>query len=398
MCGISGFVFLQGIKRDESMMTKVRFIFDQLAYETQQRGEHATGIASFRRDGSYEFYKKDINADKMTTQDKSYRKIVNSFDANETSVVLLHTRYFTKGKPENNLNNHPFDIGNIVGIHNGSVKNDDQLFKRYGFNRIGEVDSEIIFQLINYYNKEGIALTGLRKALEDTRIRGLFALAFVHKNNPNMLHLIKQEKPMYIAYWQEAGIVIFNSIDSYILNAFHTLERVGHAFGINDAKQDVEIKKVADDSYFTVNANAKTLEEAISKPVAIYLESSNVIYTKQYNGSFSTASYTKCGGKSKKVKATDSKGLTVQGEIDRETGEILIVPTDDYVGSLDDEIYSCFECYKPLTEEELNASYNASNPKEESICMDCYSQILEYYMENELEEKEKVDCDRKRVV
>lgn len=408
MCGINGYVMLKGVKRDEEMMKKIRFIFDQLLYETQDRGEHATGIASFKRDGSFELYKKDINADKITRLDENYRKIVDGFDAEETSVVISHTRYYTKGKPDKNFNNHPFEIGNVIGLHNGSVKNDDHLFTQYKdkFTRVGEVDSEIIFQLINHYNNENITVKGLRKALEDTWIRGLFALAFVHKNDTNTLHLIKQEKPMYVGYWQEAGIVIFNSDDDYIKNAFRTLERVGHAFGLGNAKQDVSIKKILDDNYFTVNANATTLEEAVSKETKIYLESSNYTYTKTSTGTTTKTSgvnISKDKTKYETVTATDSKGLVLQGEIDTATGEVIIWSNDEKLDDNDDseqfEEVVCFECELPMTEDDLTASFNQHNPKDQSICMACYTEIMEEYMkETPTESKtELLDCDGHRV-
>jgi glucosamine 6-phosphate synthetase-like amidotransferase/phosphosugar isomerase protein len=412
MCGINGMVFLKGVERNPQMMAKIRFIFDELMVETMDRGEHATGVASFKRDGSYEFHKNNINADKMTTDDEKYREIVRNFDGDNTSVVIAHTRYLTKGVASNMNNNHPFDIGNVVGLHNGSAKNDDTLFKKYEkeFTRVGEVDSEIVFQLINHYNKDNITLGGLRKALEDTKLRGLFALAFVHKNDTNTLHLVKQEKPMYVAYWQEAGIIIFNSIDDYISKAFRKLERVGHNFGLKDVKQTVKIKKVTDDRYFTVSANATTKEEAISEEVRFYIESSNYTYYNRTSGTTTGGTTTRTTqtrtNKYETVTATDSKGLVLQGEVDTATGEVIIWSTDDVTTSDDlnsddgiiEEVveFECMECGDPVTEEEISASYNRDNPKDESICFNCYTNIMEDFV-NESKDTIITDCDGSKV-
>jgi amidophosphoribosyltransferase len=399
MCGINGMVFLKGVERSPELMAKVRYVFDELMVETQDRGEHATGLASFKRDGSYEFHKKDINADTMTTEDEKYREIISNFDPNESSVVIAHTRYLTKGKAENNNNNHPFDIGNIVGLHNGSAKNDDTLFKKYEshFKRVGEVDSEIVFQLINHYNKEDITLKGLTSALEDTKLRGLFALAFVHKNNTNLLHLIKQDKPMHLAYWKEAGVIIFNSIDEYIEKAFRKLERVGNSLGVSNAKQTVEILKVTPDRYFTVNAEATTAEEAISEEIRFYIETSAYTYTNSYSSSKSTTSTTSSStykSKYQSVTAKDSKGLVLQGEIDTVTGEVVIwsddiTDADDGSGLLEDQ-ETCLECHNWLTEEDSMASFNASNPEDEKVCSECYNEIMESFIADDLKEENKV--------
>jgi glucosamine 6-phosphate synthetase-like amidotransferase/phosphosugar isomerase protein len=413
MCGINGFVMLKGVERNPMMMAKIRFIFDELMVETMDRGEHATGLASFKRDGSFELHKKDINADKMTTDDEKYREIVANFDGENTSVVIAHTRYYTKGKPSNNNNNHPFEIGNVVGLHNGSAKNDDWLFGKYkeNFTRIAEVDSEIIFQLINHYNQDDITLAGLKSALEDTYLRGLFALAFVHKSNPNLLHLIKQEKPMAIAYWKEAGIVIFNSIGSYIEKAFRKLERLGHSFGLKDTKQTVEVKNlVTDDWYFTVNADESTFETAVSDKVKLYIESSSYTYTGKTSGTTTTTTGGTGTGtgtssyksKYEQVTATDSKGLVLQGEVDTITGEVIIWSNDDITsaddgsGLSEDAIdFTCFECGEPVTEEETQASWNRDNPKDESICFECYTEIMQTFIDEEQEDK--VDCDGHKV-
>jgi glucosamine 6-phosphate synthetase-like amidotransferase/phosphosugar isomerase protein len=392
MCGINGMVFLNGVERNAEMMAKVRYVFDELMVETQDRGEHATGLASFKRDGSYEFHKNNINADKMTTEDEKYRKIVANFNGEETGVVIAHTRYLTKGVATNMNNNHPFDIGNVVGLHNGSAKNDDFLFGKYkeNFKRIGQVDSEIVFQLINHYNREDISLLGLKNALEDTNLRGLFALAFVHKNSPNMLHLIKQDKPMHLAYWKEAGIIIFNSIDEYIEKAFRKLERVGSSLGVSNAKQDVKILSVGTDKYFTINADATTLEEAVSEEVRFFIESSAYVYTdtKTYTssktGTSTTTGKDKVGNSYQSVTAKDSKGLVLQGEIDTITGEVVIwsddiTDADDGSGLMDDA-EACIECQEWLTEEEVISGYNSSNPKGERVCSVCYADIIESYI------------------
>jgi hypothetical protein len=57
-------------------------------------------------------------------------------------VVIGHTRKATKGSISKQ-NCHPFDIGRIIGAHNGMVYNHEDLNKRY--NRDCNVDSEHIF-------------------------------------------------------------------------------------------------------------------------------------------------------------------------------------------------------------------------------------------------------------
>src|SRR3954466_1117095 len=64
--------------------------------------------------------------------------------------VLVHVRDYTKGHPRIAANNHPVRHGTVVGIHNGIIVNDDDLFARHEIARADAdmtVDSEIIFAL-----------------------------------------------------------------------------------------------------------------------------------------------------------------------------------------------------------------------------------------------------------
>ena len=67
-----------------------------------------------------------------------------------TTQLLVHVRDYTKGHPSLAANNHPIRHGTVVGIHNGVIVNDDDLFGQHGISRAEPgmtVDSEIIFAL-----------------------------------------------------------------------------------------------------------------------------------------------------------------------------------------------------------------------------------------------------------
>jgi glutamine---fructose-6-phosphate transaminase (isomerizing) len=64
--------------------------------------------------------------------------------------LLVHVRDFTKGHPSLSANNHPIRHGSVVGIHNGIIENDEELFAKHRIERAAPemtVDSEIIFAL-----------------------------------------------------------------------------------------------------------------------------------------------------------------------------------------------------------------------------------------------------------
>jgi glucosamine 6-phosphate synthetase-like amidotransferase/phosphosugar isomerase protein len=68
----------------------------------------------------------------------------------DATKLLLHVRDYTKGHPSFSANNHPIRHGSVVGIHNGIIENDEELFAKHGIRRAAPemtVDSEIIFAL-----------------------------------------------------------------------------------------------------------------------------------------------------------------------------------------------------------------------------------------------------------
>ncbi|MFN2470075.1 MAG: hypothetical protein ABR583_03625 [Gaiellaceae bacterium] len=90
----------------------------------------------------------------------------------DTLQLLVHVRDYTKGHPRIEANNHPVRHGAVVGVHNGIILNDDELFSRLGWERAHPemtVDSEAIFALAEEH--EGAEALGL--------LRGSMAAAWL---------------------------------------------------------------------------------------------------------------------------------------------------------------------------------------------------------------------------
>lgn len=111
----------------------------------------------------------------------------------EASEVLLHVRDFTKGHPEIETNNHPIRHGLVVGVHNGVISNDDELFDRYGIERWTPemtVDSEAIFALMELRAHSPRALRELH---------GTMAAAWLDESRPSRLYLARgMSRPLWI--------------------------------------------------------------------------------------------------------------------------------------------------------------------------------------------------------
>jgi len=110
-----------------------------------------------------------------------------------STQVLVHVRDYTKGHPTIEANNHPIRHGAVVGIHNGIIVNDEEIFARYGFERAHPdmtVDSEAIFALAEHAE-------GSPEALEE--LHGAMATAWLDERVSSTLFLARAAgRPLWI--------------------------------------------------------------------------------------------------------------------------------------------------------------------------------------------------------
>jgi len=122
----------------------------------------------------------------------------------DTTQALLHTRDYTKGAPEIEVNNHPVRHGDVVGVHNGVIANDDALLARYGIERETpemSVDSEAIFALMQRRKSDGRALGELK---------GTLATAWLDERLPESVFLARGvSRPLWVG--RTSGDLFFAS-------------------------------------------------------------------------------------------------------------------------------------------------------------------------------------------
>jgi glucosamine 6-phosphate synthetase-like amidotransferase/phosphosugar isomerase protein len=164
MCGIAA-VLLYPQKRAEADWQALREHFTENLLFNEERGEAATGLAIVHEDGQVKLYKRSLPARAFVATEE-YQRLLASLNE-RTTLLLGHTRHPTKGNPDNALNNHPLLAGSFCGIHNGHILNDEALFERWQLPRKGEVDSEVIFRLLDQLalktesSRAAIALTSI---------------------------------------------------------------------------------------------------------------------------------------------------------------------------------------------------------------------------------------------
>jgi glucosamine--fructose-6-phosphate aminotransferase (isomerizing) len=135
LCGIAGYSLASESRVDRTVAARA------LLAGIAERGADAVGYAYRVRDAQIAIHKQRSGATALLERVQV---------PEEATKLLVHVRDYTKGHPSLAANNHPIRHGAIVGIHNGIIKNDDELFARHGIARAERgmtVDSEIIFAL-----------------------------------------------------------------------------------------------------------------------------------------------------------------------------------------------------------------------------------------------------------
>ena len=217
MCAIFGLGFLHGhtMRNGSLIQNLIRALFIQ----NMVRGRTASGLAYVSYDG-IKVIKKNVPAQtfiNLPEYDKAETDCM-TFDTSKSRPlsVIGHCRLKTKGTETNNINNHPIICNDVVGVHNGCISNDDELFGMYSrsFKRNGEVDSEIIFSLISYFAKECKIHEAIQKMSVITH--GSFACAMVHRLQPHVIWLFRRYNPCDVVLFEDVGLLSWASEKSYI--------------------------------------------------------------------------------------------------------------------------------------------------------------------------------------
>ncbi len=178
MCGIAGYSLSAGSELDRTLAAQ------SLLAGIAERGADAVGYA-------HRAVGERISVSKQRTGASALLERID-IPANATEA-LLHVRDYTKGHPSIEANNHPIRHGGVVGIHNGIVVNDDDLFASQGIERERPemtVDSEIIFALAER-NRGRTART-----LES--LRGSMATAWLDEERPGLFLARGMGRPLWV--------------------------------------------------------------------------------------------------------------------------------------------------------------------------------------------------------
>ena len=246
MCGIVGVTLRGGVKRHKYGSDKVRRLFETMLVEAQARGRAATGMVllnhKFNVGPKAYVLRSPIPAEDFVKTENYINLMQEKFDEDSFSIIG-HTRAVSGNNAvaEDNSNNHPHVCGQIIGVHNGRISNDNELWEqnKEHMQPKSRCDSEVIFSLINRHldgdKTEDAAVTAIQE------LAGWFAVAFVNALKPYRMHLLRDETtPLELAWWPNQEVAIFASSYDYIKKGLKNCDNNVSSYEMEHKRYDVK--------------------------------------------------------------------------------------------------------------------------------------------------------------
>ena len=161
MCGIFGLIIEKDAGFESALIKKA---LTTLAALSESRGKDSSGLV-FRDESEREL---QVFKGAICLKDLLKRKEIehqinkmlsyhnHTSDQKSTFAVMGHSRLVTNGSHLNGVNNQPVVKDGVIGIHNGIIVNEKDLWLRYpDILRSYEIDTEVMLALIRKYIRDG---------------------------------------------------------------------------------------------------------------------------------------------------------------------------------------------------------------------------------------------------
>lgn len=196
MCGLVGAV--------GNIDNKVERAFKTLLVVDSLRGEHSTGVAAIGR-YSDPLIGKVVGNPFELFETAVYDKIMRRMN----KVLIGHNRFATTGGISRN-NAHPFELGDVIGAHNGTLQGQHNLEDGSNF----KVDSQA---LLNHISKHGV-----KNAID--KVGGAWALTWWNTATNTMNFLRNKERPLFLTETLDGKTLLWASEEWMLLVACNRAE------------------------------------------------------------------------------------------------------------------------------------------------------------------------------
>jgi glucosamine 6-phosphate synthetase-like amidotransferase/phosphosugar isomerase protein len=247
MCGIGAFQIINN-EADAAQVARV------LLRQLESRGRDAAGVA-WHKDGETFVCKDNTNG----------KQLARMLEKQIGDTGIVHTRWATQGSPENNDNNHPIDVGGVIGVHNGHISNDKQLLQLcVDYKRCAQVDSEAVFALLAHAPSDWSLADRVRD------VRGNAALLWIDAyDETETLHAMRlQSSPLWLGQ-TVMGSVVFASTKAILLET-----------GVRCSMQFEYVHEMAEGEYVRVqHGRIQEMATMPLPPKPVYSYSSKYAYS-----------------------------------------------------------------------------------------------------------------------
>lgn len=207
MCGQCG-IILGKKRRTREELEALGNMFTELLRYNERRGRDATGIFIADKSGIGKILKAPLSA-MFLTKSSEYQNAIQEI-SNRTVTLLGHTRWKTVGTPLVNENNHPISTMYCVGTHNGTIINHNVLFRKHGWQRNGQVDSEAIFRCADSCIHDGKLDMGEFSEKLKTFI-GTMSFVLFNRKEPTELYIGIGNMPLCLRYHPKLRCLCYSS-------------------------------------------------------------------------------------------------------------------------------------------------------------------------------------------
>lgn len=222
MCGIFGILIGENLSLSADELMR---IVNRMFKLSESRGKEASGIA-IRFNESICVFKEPVSASKLI-KSPDYKNLFENAIKHEgyverqlkaPLVVFGHSRLATNGLSEINSNNQPVVKDGAVGIHNGIIVNDEELWKSFTMlKKRYDVDTEVFLSLLQMFRKEGESLADAARNVFK-HIEGSASVAVLF-DDVNTALLATNTGSLYTCKSRDGKILVFAS-EKYILGQF----------------------------------------------------------------------------------------------------------------------------------------------------------------------------------
>lgn len=220
MCGIFGAIIQASSPL--SLNDRVKFARD-LFITSERRGKEASGVVTITAN-SIDIYKIPQST-RVLLSTGGEKMIRDTFSESAYGGFIGHTRLATNGAEGDNANNQPITVGDTVGIHNGIIVNDTDLWKSNPqLKKTTGVDTEVLVALFDSYMYDRSLEITFRDLY--SQIYGTASVALLGRQY-DAFFLATNNGSLYIYQNSDAGITAFASEQ-------RILEKVTQRFFDND--------------------------------------------------------------------------------------------------------------------------------------------------------------------